>query len=164
VRLQAVRHYLQQQSAHHGYDRRVLPPVYRYRAESRTVLSSPHAVFDLSHHLVLGTSCRKGVFTSEVGAELVDYWLRVAAKHEFAIDQVTVVPDHIHSIVRIKPKMSIEECALSLMNNGQHFMARRYGELLVAVGLNELWQSSAYAGTCGDYTSALIKSWLSSAE
>lgn len=164
VRVQAVRNYLAQQARHHGYDRRLLPPVYRYRSDNPLALTSPHAFFDLSHHLVLATSWRKGVFTSEVGKALGDYWLRVAAKDEFAIDQVTVVPDHIHSIVRIKPKMSIAECVLSLMNNGQHFMAQRYGELLVAVGVNELWQPSVYAGTCGEFTTSLIKAWLNSGE
>ena len=88
----------------------------------------------------------------------------MAEKHAFAIDQVTVVPDHIHSIVRVKPSMSIEDCTLLLMNNGQHFMAQHYGELLVAVGLDQLWQPSAYAGTCGEFTSALIKAWLNSGE
>jgi REP element-mobilizing transposase RayT len=142
----------------------VLPPVYRYRAVSPSVLASPHAVFDLSHHLVLATRYRKGIFDSSMGQALVDYWLRVAAKHAFAIDQVTVVPDHIHSIVRIKPMMSIEECALSLMNNGQHFMEKRYPEVLIQAGIDQLWQPSAYAGTCGEYTSALIKAWLNAPE
>lgn len=164
VRLQAVRQYLSEQSAHHGYDQRVLPPVYRYREEEPLLLTSPHAVYDLSHHVVLATRYRMGVFTSGIGTALVDYWLKVAARREFALDQVTVVPDHIHLIVRIKPAMSIEDCVLSMMNNGQHFISTRYGEMLVSVGLDQLWQPSAYAGTCGDFTSALLKVWLKSPE
>jgi len=75
-----------------------------------------------------------------------------------------VVPDHIHSIVRIKPSMSIEQCAFSLMNNGQHFMGTNYAEVLIESGMNQLWQPSAYAGTCGEFTSALIKTWLNAPE
>jgi putative transposase len=124
VRINAVRKYLEDQSAHHGYDSRQLPPVYRYRVRERLELSASHAVFDLSHHVVLSTRWRKGIFNSGVGRALTDYWLRVALKRRFAIDQVSTVPDHIHLIVRIVPSMSIEECALLLMNNGQYFMAR----------------------------------------
>jgi REP element-mobilizing transposase RayT len=162
--LGAVRDYLEKQSAHHGYDSRVLPPVYRYRVTEPVVLKSSHACFELNHHLVLATNQRKGIFTSRLGQALCDYWLKVAAKRGFAIDQVSVVPDHVHLLVRIVPSMSIEQCALLLMNNGQYFVASYYPQVLIQAGINQLWQGSAYAGTCGDYTSGLIQTWLSSPE
>jgi putative transposase len=164
VRIDAVRKYLEQQPTHHGYDSRILPPVYRYRTHNPSELTSPHSIFELNHHLVFATYHRRGVFTSDLGRELTDYWLRVAQRHRFAIDQVSIVPDHVHLLVRIMPKMSIEECALLLMNNGQYFVGKNHSALLVDVGINQLWQSSAYAGTCGEYTSGLIQKWLSSAE
>src|SRR5215510_2860659 len=162
MRIDAVRQYLERQAAHHGYVSRVLPPVFLFRATQLVELRSPHAWFDLSHHLVFGTRNRKGLFTSSIGAALLEYWLKVAKARGFAIDQCSIVPDHTHLIVRIVPKMSIEECALLLMNNGQHFMGKRFPELCVANGLDQLWEASAYAGTCGDFTTALIKSWLRS--
>jgi putative transposase len=161
VRIAAVRSYLEKQAEHHGYANRVLPPVFKYRAKTPAILSSDHAWFDLSHHLVFCTKRRKGVFTSTVGAALTDYWLRVAAEREFAIDQVSIVPDHLHLIVRIVPKVSIEEVALSLMNNGQYFMGKQYPQLLLAAGMDQLWSASAYVGTCGDLTTGLIMKWLS---
>jgi hypothetical protein len=56
--------------------------------------------------------------------------------------------------------MSIEECALLLMNNGQYFMADNYPQLLIKAKVDQLWQGSAYAGTCGKYTTALMQRWL----
>jgi len=162
VRVSAVRKYLEQQSAHHGYDSRWLPPVYRYRCEEPLELSASHAVFDLNHHLVFSTRWRRGIFTSGVGRALTDYWLRVAAKRRFAIDQASTIPDHIHLIVRIVPSMSIEDCALLLMNNGQYFMATNFPQLLIQAGVDQLWQGSAYAGTCGKYTTGLMQRWLRS--
>lgn len=161
VRIGAVRKYLEKQSAHHGYDSRWLPPVYQYRAKEPVELTASHAVFDLNHHLVLSTRWRRGIFNSGTGKALTDYWLRVAAKRRFAIDRVSTVPDHIHLIVRIVPSMSIEECALLLMNNGQYFMEKTYPQLLIHARVDQLWQSSAYAGTCGRYTTALMQRWLS---
>jgi REP element-mobilizing transposase RayT len=70
--------------------------------------------------------------------------------------------DHLHMIVRIVPKVSIEEVALRLMNNGQYFIGRRYPELLIVNGMDQLWNASAYAGTCGDLTTGLIMKWLGS--
>ena len=160
VRISAVRAYLEKQATHHGYANRVLPPVFKYRAKTPVVLSADHSSFDLSHHLVLSTKHRKGVFTSTVGEALSQYWLGVAARREFAIDQISIVPDHLHMIVRIVPKKSIEEVALSLMNNGQYFMGKHHPELLLACGMDQLWNTSAYVGTCGDLTTGLIQKWL----
>jgi REP element-mobilizing transposase RayT len=160
VRLETISEYLNNQSAHHGYASRTLPPIYLFKAEPKKELTAAHSFFDLSHQLVFATRRRHGIFDSKMGEALVDYWLRVAAKHAFAIDQVSVVPDHIHSIVRIVPSMSIEECALALMNNGQHFIGERYPQLLIDAGIDQLWQGSAYAGTCGDYSTGLLQNWM----
>jgi len=163
VRISAVRKYLETQPAHHGYQSRVLPPVYRYRAPRR-VLSAQHAAFELSHHLVFSTQHRLGIFGATSGQALTEYWLGVAAKREFPLDQISIVPDHIHLIVRIVPKKSIEEVALMLMNNGQYFIGKRHSELLVQLGMTQLWNPSAYAGTCGEITTGLIMKWLQTDE
>lgn len=160
MRIAAVREYLQNQSAHHGYETRMRPPVFRYRVEKQLPLTAAHCVFELNHHLVLATRKRKGVFTSGLGRRLSEYWLRVAAARGFAIDQISVLPDHVHLIVRIVPGMSIEECALLLLNNGQYFIGKNYPEVLIELGIDQLWEASAYAGTCGDFTTAFVKAWL----
>ena len=161
VRLSIVKEYLLRQAEHHGYASRSLPPVYRYRATAPVVLTAQHASFDMHHHLAFATAYRRGIFGSRMGEALGQYWLRVAAKRGFAIDQITIVPDHVHLLVRIVPKLSIAECVLALLNNGQHFVGKNYPHALVEAGVEQLWQASVYAGTRGKYTTALIKAWLS---
>jgi putative transposase len=162
--IKAVKAYLERQVEHHGYTDRWLPPVFRFRAGVSKILSVAHASFDLKHHLVFATKFRRGVFNSKLGQALVYYWLKVAAKREFALDQATVLPDHVHMIVRIKPTMSIEECALLLMNNGQYFVGTNYQERLIEAKIDQLWQASAYAGTCGELSTALLKKFLEGEE
>jgi putative transposase len=160
VRVQQVRAYLDHQADHHGYSKRRLPPVHRFRAESEKELTATHSAFDLSHHVVFGTRYRRGVFGSQSGEALINYWRVVADKRGFAIDAATVLPDHIHLMVRIVPKMSMESAALALMNNAQHWVGRRCPEILLHARVEQLWQPSAYAGTCGQVTTALVKSFL----
>jgi putative transposase len=164
VPLSIVKQYLDQQSEHHGYDKRVRPPIYRYRAAEPVSLSVAHAAFELNHHLVFSTRYRRGVFGSELGETLGKYWLNVAEKRGFAIDRMTIVPDHAHLLVRITPKISIAECALALLNNGQYYIGKYQPLALIEAGVDQLWQASAYAGTRGAYTTALIKHWLSERE
>jgi len=96
VRVEAVRRYLDQQVEHHGYARRVLPPVFRWRAPVPITLRAAHACFELNYHVVLATRHRAGVFGSQSGRDLATYWLSVANKYGFAIDRISIVPDHIH--------------------------------------------------------------------
>jgi len=161
VQISAVRTYLEQQAQHHGYANRLLPPVFRYRNANPITLFSAHSVFELNHHLVFSTRFRAGVFTSCAAEALADYWQKVAAKWTFAVDQISVVPDHVHLLIRTVPKMNIEQCALALLNNGQYFIGKNYPQLMISAGVDQLWQPSAYAGTCGDLNTALIKHWLS---
>ena len=161
VRLGAVRHYLDEQSQHHGYASRVLPPVFRFRNNKPTDLSVAHAVFDLKYHLVLATRFRRCIFDSRLGEALIHYWLKMAEQRDFALDQATILPDHSHMLVRTTPKMSIEECALLLMNNGQHFVGKYWPSRLIEEGVDQVWQPSAYAGSCGELPTALLKKFLS---
>jgi len=161
VRVATVKQYLDEQAEHHGYSLRLRPPVFRYRAEQAVMLAAAHASFELKHHLVFATRYRVAVFDSGLGEALCKYWLRVANKRGFAIDRISIVPDHIHLLVRSVPKIAIEECALSLLNNGQYFVGKRAPHTLVQVGIEGLWQASAYAGTTGQLTTALLKKFLS---
>lgn len=160
VRIGVVKEYISRQSEHHGYDNRVHPPVSRYSDEETVELSAQHGTFDLNHHLVFATRRRRGVFDSALGESLIQYWLRVASARGFAIDRVTIVPDHTHLLVRIAPKMSIEECARSLLNNGQYFVGQNAPEAMIQAKIEQLWQASAYAGTTGKITTALLKAFL----
>ena len=86
--------------------------------------------------------------------------VKVASKHGFAIDEATVVPDHLHMLIRLPPRMSIEECVLSLMNNGQYWVSKHHPGALVHEGLDQVWQPSAYVGSCGKVTTAQVKAFL----
>jgi putative transposase len=160
VRTGEVKRYIEGQSEHHGYAKRVLPPVYRFRSDCPKALVAEHSVFELNHHLVFATKHRAGIFGASVGHELCAYWIRVAQKHGFAIDRCTFVPDHVHLLIRTMPNMSVEKCAFSLLNNGQYFMVKHAPKLLVEAGIDQLWQDSAYVGTTGEFTTALMKSFL----
>jgi putative transposase len=158
VRIAAVRDYLDRQAEHHGYASRTHPPVFRYQAREKTILTAAHSSFDLNHHLVFATRYRRGVFGSQTAEALVGYWLAVAKTKGFAIDRASVLPDHSHLLVRIVPKQSIDAVVLSLMNNAQHWSGKYFPQLLN--GEDQLWQHSAYAGTCGEVTTAMVKSFL----
>jgi hypothetical protein len=46
------------------------------------------------------------------------------------------------------------------MNNGQYFVAKHFPRALLEAKIDQLWQPSAYVGTCGELTTALLKAFL----
>ncbi|MGH9825844.1 MAG: transposase [Blastocatellia bacterium] len=60
-----------------------------------------------SNYTRRSTEYRKGFLTSEARA-LARYWLRVAEKQRFEIDQMSFLPHHVRLLVRTHPKSSID--------------------------------------------------------
>ena len=160
VRIQQVKDYIERQAQHHGYDNRKYSPVFRCRQREHQILATAHASFELSHHLVLATRMRRGGFDRSSGEALVKYWLKVGYKHWFLLDQATVLPDHVHLLIGITPKISIEQAALALMNNGLYLISKHFSESLIKTRVDQLWEPSAYAGTCGELTTGLLQAFL----
>ncbi len=80
-------------------------------------------------------------FIDEESLRTIDHWcLRIARKKGYAISTRSVMPNHLHLALRGNIEQSPEEIALAMMNN-----------LAYAFGQNQIWQSSYYAGTFGEY-------------
>ena len=65
-----------------------------------------------------------------------------------------------HLIIEAVPNVSVNDCALALLNNTQQWMEKRYWGVLKETGAWEVWQPSFYAGTVGEYSTAQVKRFL----
>jgi putative transposase len=157
--------YIASQAEHHGYTGRSASLVCEYDQPGipPALWSHNHATFNLTHHLVFDSRRHAHVFDDVTGKALIEYWLRVAAKKEFQIAQIRVLPNHCHLRVRLLPTMSVLECALALMNNAWAMMNRRFWGVLKQTDAWDVWESSFYAATTGDVTTAEVKAYLRSA-
>jgi putative transposase len=157
--------YIASQAEHHGYTGRSGSLVCDYNEPGSPPLlwSHNHVTFNLTHHLVLDTQRHAHVFDEVTGKALIEYWLRVAAKKEFGIAQISVLPNHCHLRVRLAPTMNVLECVRSLMNNSWTMMNRRFWGVLKQTDAWNLWEPPFYASTIGDVTTAEVKAYLRSA-
>ncbi len=97
-----------------------------------------------------------------VGQKLVQYWLSVCQRKSWISWNIEVVWDHAHLLLGISPVESPEEVALALLNNAEHWFCSRYSAAMKREGLDTVFQAGYYAGTCGEATTAQIKSFLES--
>ena len=90
----------------------------------------PHAVCALSYHVVLVTQGRTSVFDDTIARGLFDYAVAVGEKYGFALERVTILPDHVHLVLEAVPNKSIDELVLALVNNTAYWMGKHYGVCL----------------------------------
>ncbi len=123
-------------------------------------LSARHAATVLRLHVVLSTWRRKGVFGQPEGQATAERWRQIQGALRIAFEKVSLVPDHVHSAVRIHPSVSPAMMVVELMNAAQELLWRDFADSVVRAGVERLWQPSAYIGAYGDLESAKIASYV----
>lgn len=161
---EAVEQYLSQQSEHHGYDKRILPPVhvesFNLSAADEARVSPKHAAVIAQFHLVLATSGRRGVFGSQEGRAVTAEWRKSQTRLQMALIKVSFLPDHVHIALRAHPSASPANLALELMNTAQQFVFERFPDTVIQARMPRLWQSSGYIGGYGDLVSPKIRKYI----
>ena len=159
--LEATRRYIEDQAAHHGYRGEWTSALtYRNPLFRSPAFRFAHCVCILSYHLILVTKFRTAVFDEHIAPGLFEYIVAAGRKRGFAIDTMSLMPDHIHLVMESRPDFSIAECALSIVNNTHHWMQKRYRGVIKQTGCWDVWQPSFYAGTVGEYSTAQIRRFL----
>jgi putative transposase len=160
--LEATRRYVEDQPAHHGYRGEWASALtYRNPHFLSPAFQFDHCACILDYHIVLVTKSRTPVLDEHIAAKLFEYIVAVGNKRGFAVDNVSVLPDHIHLIIEGRPDISPTDYALALINNSRYWMEQRFVGVLKQTGCWDVWQPSFYAGTVGEYSTAQIKSFLS---
>jgi len=149
--------------AHHGYRGAWTQRLRFKNPEFKSPAFKPaHCVCMLNYHVVLATERRAQVFDEVIAPRLFDYILTIGAKRGFAVDRVSVLPDHVHLLIEALPNVSIYDCALGLMNNASYWMDKNYSGVVKQTGAWGVWQPSFYAGTVGEYSTAQVRRFLGS--
>ena len=160
VNLSMVRQYIARQAEHHGYSPRVFIPVVRYRHPSPPQLSMPHVAFDVNYHIVLASQYRESLFDPVLAEAVLKYWHRVAEVKEFVLHRATILPDHVHLLIATTPKVSAEQCVLTVMNNTWAYLTKHFWGALKVLKTWDVWQRSYYVSTVGAATTAQVKHYL----
>jgi putative transposase len=162
VSLETVQSYVLNQVAHHGYKGKWTSPLtFRNSLYKSPAFTLAHSFCLLNYHIVMATQNRIPIFDEEIAHGLFKYLLLIAQKHEFAVERMSLLPDHFHLVIEARPTVSVEECVQALMENTRYWMERHYVGVLKETAAWDLWQPSYYAGTVGEFTSAQIRQFLS---
>ena len=125
------------------------------------VVKSQTNVYDTHYHFVFVTKYRKEVFvTDEKKGHMVDIMNGIASKHDFNIEHIEVVDDHVHLMVSFKPKYSITDIVKKLKGSSARKWFVDYPETKQDLWGGNLWAKSYYAGTLGNVSNDIVKHYI----
>jgi len=163
VDIERVRKYVDEQVPHHGYAGDWTKSLnFHNQTFTSPAFSFAHHVSILDYQMVFVTQNRIPLFDEEIAPNLFSYLLEVGKKHQFVVDRMGVLPDHLHLIFEGIPSVSVMEYALAIMNNTRYWMTQKYSGVLKETNGWDVWCPSYYAGTIGEFSTAQLANFLRS--
>ena len=108
--------------------------------------------FQLHYDLRFRTDRRRQLLINNDVDDLLE---EICQRHNYNLPDSNHHKDHLRCLLSLRPEQSISKTVQ---------IGRDFPQFLIEAGINQLWQPAAYACTCGDYTTALVKKWLDSEE
>lgn len=119
-------------------------------------------VYNFHYHLIWVTKYRKPLFTTkELTDEMKQILLRLAAEKEIQIEEMEVMPDHIHLLLSFKPKHAPSDIVKYLKGHSAKVFFVNHPEIRD----NEfwgghLWSHSYFMSTLGNMSKETVENYI----
>lgn len=116
------------------------------------------AVFSLKLHIVWCPKYRKQVLVGEIEQRLKELLYETAAKYEWLIEALEIMPDHVHLFVSFDPRHSVAEIVNRFKGITSNHLRKEFAVLRSRIPT--LWSRSYYAGTVGHVSDAVVRKYI----
>ena len=114
------------------------------------LVSGSHSVYDCVYHLEWCPKYRFNVLKKESSKTDMESILKqIAAEYEMVVEELAVMPDHVHIVVRTKPSMSLSKATQLLKGRSSYEFFRKHPNIRLRYRKGHFWgQCCSYS--CGD--------------
>ena len=120
-----------------------------------------HAVYDIKYHLVWIPKYRKHIMNTKVADYLKGVFQRIAEEHEFVIDTMEVMEDHVPIFVEVPPRYSPAKVVQVMKSISAREVFRQFPELKEQLWAGEFWNDGYFVRSAGDkVTSDVIRRYI----
>lgn len=120
--------------------------------------SSQHAVYNCSYHFIWCPKYRRKVLIDGIDIRLKQLLLEKAEGHGWIIENMEVMPDHVHIFIKATT-VDAPVYIVSQLKGYSSFMLRNEYQKLKSK-LPTLWTRSYYCETIGHISEATIKKYI----
>jgi len=118
-----------------------------------------HTKYNIGYHIIFCPKYRRKVLTNGIDERLKSLLNEKADELEITIEEMEVMPDHVHLFVRSKPTISPHEIVKGLKGYSSSVLRKEYPELKKR--LPSLWTRGYYVESVGHISSATIAQYIS---
>ena len=120
-----------------------------------------HAVYDTKYHLVWTPKYRKWILRGDIRKMVKEVFEEIATNHEFEIDEMEVVDDHVHIFLSFPPRYSIAKVVGMLKSISASVIFKEHAEVKRELWGGEFWEDGYFVRTVGDeITSETIRKYI----
>lgn len=120
--------------------------------------SSRHSVYNVSYHIVFCTKYRRKVLIYGAEARLKKLFLEKAQELDIQIEDMEVMPDHVHLFVKSKPVYMIHFVINQLKGYVSLILRKEFPH--IRTRLPSLWTRSYFVETIGHISESAVKRYI----
>lgn len=121
-----------------------------------------NSVFQIGYHFVWCVKYRKPALTDQIADDLKELFLHIAGDNNFTIEQMEIMPDHVHLFVIATPNHLIVDMVKALKGVSARFLFKKHPELKKQLWGGHLWNPSYYVGTVGHISEETVRKYIES--
>ncbi|MDH5141126.1 IS200/IS605 family transposase [Staphylococcus cohnii] len=118
-------------------------------------------VYDFNFHLVWVTKYRASIFDDESKRKVMKQILQsIAENHEIIINEIEVLPDHIHMMISFNPKHAPSSIVKTLKGRSARAWFKQYPETKEKLWQGHLWSPSFFMATLGNMSKDVVQTYI----
>lgn len=120
--------------------------------------TSTTSVFNIGYHLIWCPKYRRAVLVNQVAQRLRQLLLQKAAEIGVSIEQMEVMPDHVHLFIKSDPRNSPHYIIQQLKGYTSRLLRLEFGHLRTR--LPTLWTRSYYIESVGHISESTARKYI----
>lgn len=133
-----------------------------YVNEDKVYCSSDHLTYSCQYHVVFCPKYRRKILVGKYKERVIEVFKEVAAKRNFKIIEMEVMPDHVHLLIDCNPKFGICKCVCQLKDTSSRVLRSEFPELTTR--LPSLWTRSSFISSVGATSLDVVKEYIENQE
>jgi putative transposase len=122
--------------------------------------SSKHSVYNCAFHLIWTVKYRRNVLVDGVDIRLKQLLLDKAKEHDWYIENLEVMPDHVHVFIKVTPTDAPSFIVSQLKGSASFILRKEFPSLKSR--LPTLWTRAFYCESVGHISEKTIKKYIDS--
>lgn len=120
--------------------------------------SSSHSVFNLGYHIVFCSKYRRKVLVDGIDERLKELLLEKTRELEVEIEQMEILPDHVHIFIKSKPTYAVHFVVNQLKGYSSAVLRKEFPTLRSR--LPTLWTRSYFVESVGHISEETVKRYI----